>query len=460
VTLLSSTEPLLSTSSPSSRQSPYVLGLTLTAAISGFLFGFDTAVINGALVFLRQQFSLNDFQTEFAASTLLVGCLLGALLTGPCSDRLGRRPSLIAVAILFTLSAIGAALSPSLAWFAITRFMGGVAIGLASALTPVYISEIAPPKIRGRLVSMNQLAIVIGILAAYLANWRLSSLGTSSWRWMFLVAAIPSVFFFLGLLRVPESPRWLIARSRKSEGTAVLARIMGQAGAEAAAAEIEIALAEEAHTAHELTLPGMRKRLAVAVVLAILQQISGINTVLYYGSILMTEQVHSKSLSSAIAANVVVGVVNLLFTLIAIMFIDRWGRRGLLLTASGGMALALGALVLSLRLAPQYPLIAFASVLLYVAFFAVGLGPGVWVYAAEIFPTRVRGQAMSIAVASLWTACLAVTFTFLTLVHVAGISGAFLVYAIISFITFLFIWRWVPETRGRSLEEIQHFWGE
>ena len=437
----------------------YVWMVASVAAISGFLFGFDTAVINGALVFLRSQFGLSNFLTEIAASSLLFGCLIGAAVAGVFSDRLGRRRSLMGAALLFTASAIGSAAANNLTIFSFARFAGGLAIGLASALTPIYISEVAPRSSRGRLVSLNQLAIVIGILAAYLTNWQLATFGESSWRWMFGTAALPSVGFLFGLLFIPESPRWLITHGRRDEGYAVLAKIANPTDASMEVAAIEFSASEESGDSRELFAPQMRKRVFIAVSLAILQQISGINTVLYYGSVLFTEQFHGESARAALGANVLVGLVNLICTIVAMAFIDRWGRRGLFLLASGGMAASLAVLAFSLHVRAT-PLVTFGSVLLYVAFFAVGLGPGVWVYMAEIFPTRVRGRATSVATSALWAACLVVTLTFLSIVEALGTSSAFLLYAGLSLVTFVFVWKWVPETREKSLEEIQQMWSE
>lgn len=438
----------------------YVVIVATVAAISGLLFGFDTAVINGALVFLRRQFALTDFQTEMAASALLLGCLIGAAGGGTLSDRIGRRKSLLLAALLFAASSLGAALARGLVDFSGARFVGGLAIGVASALTPVYISEVSPACSRGRLVSLNQLAIVLGILAAYFVNWRLSTLGESSWRWMFAVGVVPSVALLLGLLVVPESPRWLITRGRADEGRAILARISSsEAAVDAEVHEIEEAEREACGSVREIFSPALRGRLLIAIMLAVLQQISGINTVLYYGSLMFTEHFSGASATAAIGANVLVGAVNFLCTIVAMLFIDRLGRRALLLAASGGMTLCLAALVLAFNLPIFVPALAFTSILLYVGCFALGLGPGVWVYMAEIFPTNVRGRAMSVATSALWTACLAVTLTFLSIMHATGISGAFALYAVLSLCTFLFVWKWVPETRGKSLEQIQRMWG-
>ena len=277
------------------QSSAYVILLATIAAISGFLFGFDTAVINGVLFFLRKQFALSNLETEVAASSLLLGCLIGAAGASLVSDRYGRKKSLLFAALLFSVSALGSALASTVNIFSVARFAGGLAIGLASALTPVYIAEIAPSKNRGTLVSLNQLAIVVGILSAYLVNWQLSKLGDASWRWMLAVAALPSLVFFIGLLVIPESPRWLIARGRKDEGQRVLTRIFGEASAKGQVADIEAAVAGEAGNWKEVFSPAIIKRLWVGIALALFSQVTGINTVLYYGSIIISEHFKGQS---------------------------------------------------------------------------------------------------------------------------------------------------------------------
>ena len=426
----------------------------LVAAIGGFLFGFDTAVINGAIVFLKRYFTLNTSQTEFAASSLLLGCVAGAALAGFSSDRFGRKKVLLAAAALFALSAIGAALPRTIGEFLTARVIGGIAIGIASVLSPVYIAEISPAAIRGRLVSLNQLAIVIGILTAFSVNYGLAGIGVNSWRWMFGSAAIPSALFLLALTLVPESPRWLIEKGHLERAERALAGIAGSDGAAEEVLRIKAAIAEEST---RLFVPSLRKPASLAVTLAILQQITGINTIMYYGSLIFLEQAPKQTDASALLANMTVGAVNLLCTVAAMFLVDRAGRRPLLLWACGGMALSLTALVAGIQLhGPAALFLIF--VLLYVACFAVGMGPGVWIVMSEVFPTRVRGRAMSVATVCLWAACLLVTSTFLSLVNALTISGAFLLYAGISAAAFIFIWRAVPETKGRTLEEIERWW--
>ena len=392
----------------------YVVLLATTTAISGFLFGFDTAVINGVLLLLRRQFALSNLQTEVAASSLLLGCLLGAAGASMIGDRYGRKKSLIASAILFSLSALGAAAANSVALFSAARLVGGLAIGLASVLTPVYIAEISPSKNRGTLVSLNQLAIVIGILFAYLVSWQIARFGENSWRWMLAVAAIPSLAFFLGLLAIPESPRWLLSRGRHDEGERILARIFGATVAREQVQAVEKAAASEEGSWREVFSLGMRKRLGVGMFLALFCQITGINTVLYYGSIIVSEHFPGQSTSMALIANVIIGTVNLVFTIVAMIYLDRWGRRAILLTASGGMGGALTLLVVGLNIRGISPVLMLGAILLYVAFFALGMGPGPWLIISEIFPTKVRGRAASIATSTLWSGTLLVTFTFLS----------------------------------------------
>jgi sugar porter (SP) family MFS transporter len=437
----------------------YVVLLAATTAISGFLFGFDTAVINGVLLLLRREFALSNLQTEIAASSLLLGCLLGAAAASMIGDRYGRRKSLVAAALLFAFSSIGAALASTVTIFAVARLIGGLAIGLASVLTPVYIAEISPSKNRGTLVSLNQLAIVIGILSAYLVNWRVARFGESSWRWMLAVAALPSIAFLFGLLLIPESPRWLISIGDHNQGERVLARMFGEEMAKEQVEAVEQAVAGEEGSWREVLSPNMRKRLAIGMLLALFSQITGINTVLYYGSIIVSEHFPGQSTSIALIANVIIGTVNVLFTIVAMIFLDRWGRRAILMIASGGMAVALTLLVIGFNVGVS-PLLMLASILLYVAFFALGMGPGPWLIISEIFPTKVRGRAASIATSTLWSGTLLVTFTFLTLVKILNLWGTFALFGALSAFCCIFVWKMVPETKGRTLEQIQQEWNK
>ncbi len=393
-----------------------------------------------------------------AASALLLGCLLGAAGASLIGDRIGRRKSLLLAAILFAISTVGAALANSVMVFSIGRLVGGLAIGLASVLTPVYISEVAPARSRGRLVSMNQLAITVGILAAYIVGWGLARLGDSSWRLMLGVAAIPALAFFLGLLAIPESPRWLIGNRQKEQGRLVLARIYGAEQADIEVQIVEEAAAGEQGTWGEVFARPMRRPLIVALALAILCQITGINTVLYYGSILISEHVKGATSSAALFANVIIGSSNFICTLIALRCLDRWGRRTMLLIGCAGMTVSLALFVIAYRVPGIPPLIILVCVLGYTGFFAFAMGPIPWIVISEIFPNKIRGRAASLATSALWTSTLVVTFTFLSLVNLLGVTGTFEIYAILCVVSFVFILKMVPETRGKTLEQIQREW--
>jgi sugar porter (SP) family MFS transporter len=438
--------------------SRYAYLIAAVAAISGLLFGFDTAVINGALIFLRQELSLSTRGTEIATSSLLAGCAVGAALAGWLTDRWGRKRILVASAVLFAVSSVGAAVPRDLGEFVAARLAGGLAIGVASVLAPLYIAEISPRAIRGRLVALNQMAIVTGILLAYFVSWLLAFAGPSSWRWMFASGAVPSAVFFLALLVVPESPRFLVETGHEPAALAVLERVGGGEQARLELAEIRDAIAQESGTLRELLTKRLRRPLGIAVFLAVFQQVTGINTVIYYGSLIFKEQVGGQSDSAAIGANVLIGSTNFVMTLVALWTIDRLGRRPLMMVASAGMAASLLLLGFLFRAQPPPAAMVLATILVYVGSFSVGLGPGVWVVISELFPTRIRGRAMSIATVALWLACILVAATFLSLVEAIGSTGAFWLYAATSVLNFLFIWRVMPETKGRSLEEIERSW--
>lgn len=434
--------------------------IATVAATAGLLFGYDIAVINGALVFLKQQWDLSGFGTEVAASSLLFGCVLGAAVGGVLSDRFGRRRVLMLCAILFGVSALGAALPRNLNEFVAARLLGGVAIGVASLIAPLYIAEVSPARLRGRLVSLNQMAIVTGILLAYFINWTLSFQGAESWRWMFAVAAAPSLAFFIALFFVPESPRWLVARGRPEQAEHVLQRTLGTDGATRALDDIQKALLEEAGTLAEVLRSGLRRAMGIALFLAVMQQWSGVNTVLFYGALILKEQVGGQSDTAAIGASVLIGLINFAATIAAIALIDRLGRKTLLIGSALGMAVCLAALAAAFRQGEPSAAIVIACMLGCVASFGVGLGPGVWVVLSEIFPTRIRGRAMGVATVALWCACVVLTMTYLSLSSALGPSGAFTLYAMMCVGTVLFVWKLTPETKGRTLEEIERFFQE
>lgn len=448
----------LTTDAEQSARTAYVYGLACVAALAGLLFGFDTAVINGAIVFLKEQLRLTDAQTETAATSLLVGCMASAAIAGFLADSFGRRRVLLQSAVLFCVSSVWTALPNSLGQFVLARFAAGLAIGVASVVAPMYIAEIAPPRIRGILVTLYQMAIVTGILASYFINWLLAGLGPNSWRWMFATAAAPSLAFFLALLFIPESPRWLLRWNRAEDALAVLARVSGRGDAQQQAEEIRSSLTEETGSWRELLEPRLRRPIAVAVLLAVFSQITGINTVIYYGTLLLKEHGGYGKSSDAFGANVLIGLVNFAVTIAAIALIDRIGRKPLLLCGIAGMTAALLGLSSAFSASPVPAARILTLLLVYVGCFAFSLGPGTWVYISEIFPTAVRGRAMSIATLSLWLSCAFVTWTFLSLVGRFGATGAFRIFAGICALAFLFVLLALRETKGRTLEQIGRSW--
>lgn len=432
----------------------FVYRIAATAATSGLLFGFDTTVVNGALLTLRQHFALSPVQVEFAASSILYGCLAGALMAGFASDRFGRRAVLRFSGILFFLSAILAAIPATFLEFMLARILGGIAIGLASTVAPIYLAEVSPRNRRGSVIALNQLAIVSGILLAYCTNLLLLGVGAAAWRWMFGSAVIPAIALIVCLRFVPESPRWLLEKGRTAEADKALLNFSAIHRAEQMM-ETQSALATQDPPARWLRR--FRKPILLAIGIAALQQMTGINTVLYYGSLLFVTHGNSGTEGRAFAANVLLGITNLVFTIVALLILNRFDRRHLLSGSAAVMLLALLLLVFAFRQQhTSFPLLV-GSTMLYIAAFATGLGPAAWVYMAEIFPTSIRGRAMSIATTVLWTSCILVSNSFLTMLSRLGPSLTFGVYAGVCLVAVLFFLQ-LPETRGRTLEEIAQLW--
>ena len=375
----------------------YIVFLATIVAISGFLLGFNTAVISGVLVFLRVQFALSNAATEIATSAILLGCLLGAAGASLIGDRFGRRKSLLLAAVVFAGSTLMTALANSVTVFSLGRLAGGLAIGLSSVLTPVYISEIAPARNRGTLVSMNQMAIVIGILIAYLVNWTMAGLGQSSWRWMLGVAVIPALLLFFGLLGVPESPRWLISHGQSERGWWAPTRFLGAAEADAQLVQMEQSAVGEQGSWREVFARPMRRPRPSHWDLQFSARSPESTLVSHHGSILISEHLHGQTTNSALLTSVIIGCANLVSTLLAMRFLDRWGRRPMLLTAAGGMAISLTILIFAFHATGLPAWVVLASIIGYTAFFAFGMGPVPWVVISEIFPNKIRGRAASIA---------------------------------------------------------------
>jgi sugar porter (SP) family MFS transporter len=428
------------------------------SALGGMLFGYDIGVISGAILFIKTDFSLSPSLEEIVVSSVLLGSLVGAMLGGILADRLGRRRLLIITAVVFGLGAIGAALAPDTAWLIAARVVAGTAIGIASFVAPLYISEIAPVEIRGKLVSINQVALTSGIVISYLIDYAFA--GSQAWSWMFALAVIPAAAFGVGLMFIPNSPRWLVGCGHVDQARAVLQRIRGPEQVESELSAIRHSVAQQKEHWSELLGPLLRPAMIVGVGLAIAQQITGINTVIYYAPTIF-KFAGLSSASVAILASVGVGVVNVVLTVVAMQLIDRVGRRPLLLVSLAGMALGLFVLGLAFSL-PQLSgslgWIAVASLMVYVGSFAVGLGPVFWLILSEIYPLRIRGRAMSVGTVANWSANLIVALSFLTLTQVLGKPATFWLYGIVSVGSWLFAFFLVPETKGRSLEEIEAHW--
>jgi len=451
-------------------QGGYLARVCLVATLGGLLFGYDTAVISGAIGSLVRHFALTPAMEGWAAGSALVGCVLGSSLAGPFSDRFGRRTALLAAAALFLISAVGTAFPRTLTEFVVYRAVGGVGVGAAAMTGPMYIAELAPARLRGTLVSWNQFAIVFGMLVVYFVNYFIAGFGdaawnaTTGWRWMFGSEALPACLFLLLLLFVPESPRWLAKRNRPEAARDILLKVDGAAHADAEMAEINGALRIEGDSFRELLQPEWRPVLWIGVALAILQQVTGINVFLYFAPEILTTVAGTKT-DVALLQTVLVGGVNMVFTIVAIRKVDRWGRRPLMLAGYAGMAVALFALG-GASLSGEIKAWVLAAILGYIAAFALSVGPVTWVLLAEIFPTRHRGRAMAVATFCMWAANYLVSQTFpmmdkqATLVAVFHHGFPFILYGLFAVLAVLFVRRFIPETKGRSLEEIEHFWKE
>ncbi len=436
----------------------FVTIVAAVSALAGLLFGYDTGVISGAVLFVQEDFHLTTFQEEIVVSAVLLGAMIGAAIGGRLADRFGRRAVLLQVALLFMVGALGTALAPSTAWLSVGRVVVGIAIGIASFTAPLYISEISPADVRGKLVSLNQLMITIGIVCSYLADYGLADM--RGWRWMFGLAAIPAMILLIGLLFVPESPRWYMRQLLRERAREVLAKIRKPSDVEPELAEIEASLNQQQGGWRELLSPSLRPALIIGIGLAVFQQFTGINTVIYYApTIFRLAGLHSNS--AAILATVGVGIVNVLMTVVALELLDRVGRRPLLLYGLVGMIVSLGILGAGFLSANPTSTLAWTSVVCvaaYVACFAISLGPIFWLMIAEIYPLKIRSRAMGIATMANWGSNLLVALTFLSLLHVLGRPWTFWLYALVGILAWIFVVRLVPETKGKTLEEIEGIW--
>jgi sugar porter (SP) family MFS transporter len=433
----------------------FVILVALVGALGGLLFGYDTGVISGAILYIQPAFGLSTGEKEFVISIVLIGAMLGAFFAGSASDTYGRRTTLIGAGILFSVGALASAFAPppSIPFLATARFVVGVAIGLSSVTAPLYISEAAPAATRGALVSLYQWAITIGILAAELVNYALAS--AKNWELMLGLAIVPSLLLVAGMLAMPESPRWLIAHDRRDDGEAVLRRTRPADEVPGALADIEQSLQVQEGTWRDLLRPDVRKALGIGIGLAVLQQITGINTVIYYGPQIFKLAGYSSD-AVALLATVGVGAINVLLTLVAIAFIDRLGRKPLLYAGVAGMMLSLFTLAwaFSNGAGGSRGAVTIGALMVYVGCFAFSLGPIVWLLISEIYPLRVRGRAMAIATLSNWAANFVVSLVFLTMIEAFGTSATFAIYGVMCVLTLFFVRFAVPETKSKELESI------
>jgi SP family arabinose:H+ symporter-like MFS transporter len=435
---------------PSSR---YLLFLSATTALGGLLFGFDLAIIVGAGPFLIERFGLGDLSLGWAFSSLLFGCALGSAVAGRLTERYGRRRMLLWVAALFAVTSVVTGTAPSFTVFLLGRFLGGVAVGGVSVLSPMYVAEVSPPASRGRMGAMYQLSITAGILISYFINYWLRNLGPWNWRWMFISGALPSLVFLAFLRGSPETPRFLFKIGRNAEAHALLLRLMNQEEAAASAAEIQASLAQPGSSLQE-TVPA--RALFIGFVLAILVHVSGINTIIDYAPIIFKSA--GWKIDAALFSTFVIGGVNFLFTFISFWTIDRYGRKPLYIIGSLGMSLALLTLVAAVAMERFEGGLVLGAIALYIACFASCIGPVFWTLVPEIFPNRVRGKAMVVPVLTQWMTNAAVVLFFPLALNRAGKLYTFAFLALMALLQALFTWRFVPETKGKTLEQIEEHW--
>lgn len=434
----------------------FVIVAAAITAIGGMLFGYDTGVISGAILFIREAFSLSSTAQEVVVSSVLIGAVIGASISGFLADKYGRRIMIIVAATIFGIGAIFTALTPEVYTLIAGRIVVGIAIGVASFIAPLYIAEVAPVNIRGALVSLNQLAITVGIVISYLVDFAFAP--TGGWRWMLGLAVVPSLVLGIGMYFMPPSPRWLYSKGKFDKARSVLERIRMTKNVNDEIKEINASLTcEEECKWSEILDPVVRPALIVGIGLAALQQLTGINTVIYYAPTIL-EFAGFQSAAISILATAGIGMINVIMTVVAILLIDRVGRRPLLLIGLIGMIISLGILGIAFvlpGLSASLGLLAVISLMLYVGSFAIGLGPVFWLMISEIYPLRIRGRAMSTATIVNWGTNLLVAITFLSLIQLIGTPGTFWLYGIIGIVAWVFVYFLVPETKGKSLEEIE-----
>ena len=439
----------------SSSKKNYVLLISSIAALGGLLFGFDTAVISGTTPFIKPYFKLDDIWLGWTVSSLLFGCIIGVVSAGKPGDIFGRKKTLMAAAFLFFVSALGSALASSLVVFILYRILGGLGVGIASMLSPMYISEISPAEKRGRLVSVNQLAIVIGILLAFISNALLVDTGINNWRWMLAVMGLPALLFFIFLFFAPESPRWLVQKGFSGKAFIILEKVNGNEAAHKELKAIEDSITEEEDkgTFKEVFSPRIRPVLLIGVFLCVFSQITGINSIMYYAPVIF--QSIGSGASSAVTQTAIIGGGNLIFTFVAISLVDRLGRKPLLIGGVSGMIVSLTSIAAAFFLNRTEGYIILVLILMYIASFSASVGAVTWVIVSEIFPNKLRSKAMSVSIVSLWMANFLLILVFPLMLNRLGGAASFLFFDVMCVILLLFIIIRLPETKGKSLEELE-----
>jgi SP family arabinose:H+ symporter-like MFS transporter len=429
-----------------------VIGISLIAALGGFLFGFDMTVVSGAIPFIEKVFTLSGASLGWAVSSCILACVVGAAFAGKLADVFGRKKVLLGTAVLFAVSAVGAGWAHSFESFILYRLLGGLAIGAASGVAPIYVAETAPTRFRGRFVSFYQLAIVVGILAAYYSNYLLLWIGDDAWRWMFTAGVVPAALFFFLLFLVPETPRWLAKSGNEAQALDVLSRIDGPAYAQQEMAAIRETLQVRKGRLADLLQPRMLRIVVIGSLLGIFSQISGANAVFLYAPRIFAQA--GASLQDALFQTSIIGVINFGCTFIPIMLVERAGRRPLLMIGVACMTIAM-TLLTYLFFTHATGVVVLVVVLAYIAAYCSSIACLTWVILSEIFPNRIRGEAMSVANLCLWSANYLLLQTFPMIEARFGIASAFGTYSVICAVIFVFVWKFIPETKGKSLEEIE-----
>ncbi|PWV55671.1 sugar porter family MFS transporter [Chitinophaga sp. S165] len=434
----------------SSFNGAYILGISFISALGGYLFGFDFAVIAGALPFLQQQFGLDAYWEGFATGSLALGAIIGCIVAGTVADKYGRRKGLLLAAAIFGISSLAMAVAPDRNTFIAFRFVAGIGVGMASMLSPMYIAEIAPAHLRGRMVAINQLTVVTGILVTNLVNYTLRNQGADAWRWMFGLGVIPSLLFFIGAMWLPESPRWLVQAGRSADARTVLNKIGGEGFASESLSVIEGSLTGSQRMSYaDIFRKAVLPAVVIGIILAIFQQFCGINVVFNY-----TPRIFKSigvSQDGQLLQTVFIGGVNLVFTILAMLLVDRLGRKPLMLIGAGGLTILYIIVVRMLASGSEH---VSWYLLAAIGTYAMSLAPVTWVLIAEIFPNKIRSAATSFAVLCLWAAYFVLVFTFPILFDRLK-DSTFYIYAVVCLLGFVFIWRNVKETKGKTLEELE-----